>query len=142
VGIGADEALAVAAGVHAGFQVTVTVVVYPALVARAAQLTPQEWAERHDAHSRRITPIVMAVYASLVATSVWALLDDPGALTWVTVVVLASVAGITAVAAATHGRLGRDGAQPPLLSRLIAVDRLRCAVAVAAAVLAVLTLAT
>ncbi|WP_345455345.1 hypothetical protein [Nocardioides marinquilinus] len=141
MGIGAGEALAVAAGVHAGFQVTVTVIVYPALVARASQLTSEDWAERHDAHSRRITPVVMAVYASLVATSVWALLDDPGALTWVTVAALGSVAVITAVAAATHGRLGRDGAQPPLLHRLIAVDRARCAVAVVAAALAVVALA-
>ena len=63
-------ALLVATAVHLGFQLTISVVAYPALLA-----TPDpEWRAAHAAHGRRITPLVAVVYGALVVTAVGALL--------------------------------------------------------------------
>ena len=45
------------AGMHLGFQLTVDLVVYPAL----GEVTDGEWTRAHERHSRRITPVVAAV---------------------------------------------------------------------------------
>jgi hypothetical protein len=128
--------LLVATSVHLGFQLTVTFVVYPALV-RAP-----DWAPAHLGHTRAITPLVVLVYGLLVVASLAA-----AVLTWFDAWVLLSVAGAALaglttafVAGPTHGRLaaGRD---PVLVARLLTADRLRtlgAAVAVAGALGAVL----
>ncbi len=133
---GATIALLGASTLHLGFQLTVTLVVYPALV-RAP-----DWERAHAAHSRAITPVVVLVYGAVVLAGGWAL----GA-TWPNPWVLLAVAGAGAsllatalVAAPTHGRLagGRDDA---LVRRLLASDRVRAAAAAVGclgAVLAVL----
>ena len=59
----AVTAFALAAALHAGFQVTVTVLVYPALAGRSAA----EWSAAHTRHSRAITPVVAVVYGALVS---------------------------------------------------------------------------
>jgi hypothetical protein len=130
-------ALAVVGAAHAGFQATVSVVVYPALAA----VGPERFAAAHDAHSGRIIALVAPLYAALLAVGIWAVLADPQPL------VLAAVAAhgvallITAAfAAPTHGRLGKDGPTPALLRRLSRADWTRTAAALAGLALSLLAL--
>jgi hypothetical protein len=118
-------ALLGAAALHLGFQVTVTTLVYPALVR-----SPESgWAAAHSRHSRGVTPLVATVYAALVAAATWALLAAP--LTPALVLTLAgaamSLATTAFVAAPLHGRLGQEGPTPALLHRLVVADRVRTA---------------
>lgn len=128
----AAAAFALASAAHAGFQVTVTVLVYPALAAVDAE----RWAAAHAAHSRRITPLVGVVYGALVVTGAALVLAGPGAAGWVALAGAAGAVAVTAtLAAPLHGRLGvRDDVR---VRRLLRVDRLRCGLAVAGAVAAV-----
>ncbi|MBC2960774.1 hypothetical protein [Nocardioides deserti] len=58
----APEALLVGAtALHAGFQLTVTALVYP----RLAGTAPAAWSREHSRHSRTITPLVAVVYAAV-----------------------------------------------------------------------------
>ncbi len=127
------------AGLHAGFQATVTLLVYPAL----AEVPPERWHDAHDRHSRRIVPLVAVVYVALLVTGVGAVAGHPSSvLLWVATLASAGAVLVTATAAAPlHGRLG-SGRDPALVARLLVVDRLRCGCATlgfAAAVLAVTT---
>jgi hypothetical protein len=129
--------LLAATGLHAGFQASVTVLVYPAL----AEAPPERWHEVHDRHSRRIVALVAMVYAAVLVSCVGAVADDPSSvLLWVAALASVATVLVTATAAAPlHGRLGA-GWDPTLLSRLLVVDRLRCGCALlafAATVLAV-----
>ena len=119
---GASVALLAAAAVHLGFQLTVTLVVYPALA-----LAP-DWDRAHAAHTRSITPVVVIVYGGLVIATGWALIA-----TWLDPWVLLAAAGAGAalvstalVAGPTHGRLA-GGRDPALLRRLVVADRVRTA---------------
>jgi hypothetical protein len=117
--------LLMVAAAHLGFQATVDLVVYPAL----ADVPASEWAEAHQRHSRRITPVVAVIYPALVVLVVWTLLAEPrdtGA--WLAFTGgLLSVVTTAAVAAPTHGRLGGSPPQerPQLLRRLDQADRVR-----------------
>lgn len=122
-----ETALLAAVAVHAGFQLTVTVLVYPAL------FRAPDWDHAHAAHSRSITPLVAVVYAALVATAVWVVvdgIDDAATVVALTGVTL-SLATTAAVAAPAHGRLaeGRDAA---VVRRLRVADLVRTAGAVLA----------
>lgn len=136
----APDLLLAASAVHAGFQVTVSVVVYPALrdAARA------DWERVHAAHSRRISFVVAPLYVVVAGACLAALLSGPGAAALVAVVGNAVACLTTAlVAAPLHGRLGRATAtydaaarRTVLLTQLLRVDLVRTAatlVAVAAA---------
>lgn len=130
-------ALAVAGAAHAGFQTTVSVVVYPALAA----VGREGFAAAHDAHSRRIVALVAPLYATLLAVGGWAVVADPRPL------VLAAVAAhgvallVTAsIAAPTHGRLGASGPTSDLLRRLTRSDLARTAAAWTGLVLSLLAL--
>lgn len=118
-----------ATALHAGFQVTVTTLVYPALLADG-----RDWAARHAAHSRRITPLVALTYVVLLAVGVPALLTSLG---WGVAVAAfgtaVSLATTAFVAAPLHGRLGR-GWDPALGHRLLVTDRVRAVGAVVALV--------
>jgi hypothetical protein len=123
-----------ATALHLGFQLTVTLIVYPAL----ADTPEDRWHEVHDAHSRRITPVVVVVYGLLVAACGWALLAGPDGWTVVSVAA-AGVAGLLTAfgAAPAHGRLGAGRSQP-LLDRLLLIDRARAVTAAVAFLAAVL----
>lgn len=126
--------LLAAAAVHLGFQLTVSLVVYPAL----ADEPEDRWSRAHDAHSRRITPVVVVVYGLLMVACAWAILAGPDRWTLVAVVAAAVAGLLTALGAApTHGRLGR-GRSRELLDRLLRIDRARTAAAVVGAVAAFL----
>ncbi|GAA4119142.1 hypothetical protein GCM10022415_18840 [Knoellia locipacati] len=129
--------LVLAAGAHLGFQLTVTLVVYPAL----ADVPPDRWTAAHEAHSRRITPVVGVVYVGLLAAVAAALLREPLTTGTVVAAVAAAVSmALTAAGAAPlHGRLGR-GHDPRVLHRLLLVDRLRLVGALACAAGAVVAL--
>jgi hypothetical protein len=129
-------ALLTSTAVHAGFQATVTALVYPTLV----RVPADDWARAHDQHSRRIVPVVATVYGATLVSCAGSLAASPAS--WpVRVAALGTGVAmvVTAVAAApTHGRLGR-GRTDALASHLLRVDRLRLAgtlVALAGAVAA------
>lgn len=95
--------LVVVTAVHAGFQGTVSTVVYPAL----ARLEPEEWLPKQDAHRYAIVPMVGICYLGALAALGWSFLkhsDSSGV--WIAVVGFAISMGTTAfVAAPTHGKL-------------------------------------
>lgn len=120
-----EVALLAATGVHLGFQVTVSTLAYPALAA----VPRSRWSEAHDAHSRRIVPLVVGVYAAVLVSCVGALTDGPSYAVGLAVLGNGLALGLTALAAAPlHGRLGR-GRDDVLVSRLLLVDRGRTAAA-------------
>ncbi|WP_432542637.1 hypothetical protein [Kineococcus sp. SYSU DK002] len=123
--IDATHALLAATALHAGFQLTVTAVAYPALTATGAR----EWAAVHAAHSRRIIPVVALVYGALLVACGRALATLPATPWLVTALAGAALAvGATALAAApTHSRLARRGPRPELLRRLVRADAVRTA---------------
>ena len=130
----AVTAFALAAALHAGFQVTVTVLVYPALAGRSAA----EWSTAHARHSRAITPVVAVVYGALLVTGVGLVVAGPDLWGWVALVAAATALGLTAfVAAPAHGRLAERDER--VLARLLVADRGRCAAALVALVAAVLS---
>lgn len=132
-----DALVLAATALHAGFQLTVTALVYPALLADA-----RDWAARHAAHSRRITPLVGITYVALLAVGVPALLTDLGWGVGLAALGSAVTLATTAfVAAPLHGRLGR-GWDPVLARRLLVADRVRAVGAAVALVGGVLAVAT
>ena len=127
-------ALVVAAAAHLGFQLTVSLVVYPALAVAPAE----SWATVHAAHSRRIAPLVGVLYAGLLGTAAGALLTAPSPGTVVAAAAAIVTIGITAtLAGPLHVRLGR-GREEALLRRLLRVDRLRTFAALVTLVAALL----
>lgn len=121
--------LALATAAHAGFQVTVTVLVYPRLAATSAA----DWTRVHDQHSRRIAPVVAVLYGVLVAAGAWVLVAGVDAWSGVALAAVAATVLVTAVRAAPlHGRLGREGPDPALLAALLRADRWRAVLAVVA----------
>jgi hypothetical protein len=128
-----DVALLTATAVHAGFQTTVTVLVYPAL----ARVPAGQWAAAHRAHTRGITGLVALIYGGLAVTGGWALLTGPDGWTWVALAATAVAVLVTAfVAAPAHGRLAA-GPGPALIRRLLRADRVRAAAAVLAVAAAI-----
>ncbi len=123
-----DVLLLGAAALHAGFQLTVTLVAYPALVAVPAG----QWPEAHARHSRGIAPLVALVYGAALVACLGATLSAPSPGTWVADAGTLLAFVVTATSAApTHGRLNA-GPEPVLLRRLLVVDRVRSVGAVVA----------
>jgi hypothetical protein len=134
-----DVALVGATALHAGFQLTVTVVVYPALAASGRE-APGSWTQVHGLHSRRIAPLVAVVYGAALVACVGTVLSGPSYAGWLAVGGTAAALAVTAARAAPlHGRLER-GPDPALLRSLIVADRLRLLAALVALVAAVLAL--
>ncbi|MCW2868592.1 MAG: hypothetical protein JWR20_2780, partial [Marmoricola sp.] len=125
-------ALLAATCLHAGFQVTITTLVYPAL----ARLPGDAWSREHDLHSRRIVPLVGLAYAAVLITTAGALLTDSSPLVALSAVGSAVTLGTTALRAAPlHGRLG-SGHDPSLVRSLLVADRVLAVGAVVAALAA------
>lgn len=114
--------LLVTAALHLGFQLTVTVVVYPAL----ADVAEDRWAGAHAAHSRRISVVVALAYLPLLGVGLWALVAGPTGAGLLLAAAGAALAFLTTalVAAPTHGRLGA-GRTDELVRRLLVADRVR-----------------
>jgi Domain of unknown function (DUF1772) len=131
-----EVALLAATGLHAGFQLTVTLVVYPAL----ADVPETSWAAAHAAHSRRITPVVALVYAVALVSCGLAVARAPSGDAvgvWIAAGgTLGAVLTTALVAAPLHGRLARR--DDALVTRLLTADRVRCAAALVAVAGAVL----
>lgn len=117
--------LLLVAASHLGFQLTVALVVYPAL----GEVPPAAWAPAHERHSRRIVPLVAAIYPPLVLLLGWVVVAEPRAVgTWLAVAGgLLSVVTTASVAAPAHGRLSSAPAtdRPALMRRLDRADRVR-----------------
>ena len=130
--------LLAATGVHLGFQLAVTVLAYPALAA----VPRGRWGPAHDAHSRRIAPLVGVVYAAVLVGCIGSLVSRPSYAVGLAVLGNAVALGLTALAAAPiHARLGR-GHDAALVRRLLRVDRGRTTAAAIALVGAVGAVAT
>jgi hypothetical protein len=130
----AHVALVAATALHLGFQLVVTVLVYPAF----REIPVEDWPRYHDAHSRRIAAVVAPVYGALVVASVW-VLTVPVEVSTVTAVAASGVAVLTTavVAAPAHRRLGTrrdEGA----LAVLLRADLVRSGAALVAAAAALL----
>jgi hypothetical protein len=128
-----ETALLAAVAVHAGFQLTVTTLVYPAL------FRTSDWLPTHRAHSRAITPLVAVIYGALVVTSAWAVVDGVDSIGTVLALGGITLCLLTTAffAAPLHGKLagGRDAA---LVDRLLVADGVRSIGAVLALVGALL----
>ena len=126
--------LVAATALHAGFQLSVTVLAYPAL----AEVERARFPRAHDLHSRRIVPLVGIVYGFLGLACLGAVITAtgfPGV--WIAAGASAAAVLVTAVRAAPlHGRLGREGGEPALLASLRRADRVRTAAALVALVAA------
>lgn len=132
----AGPAFLAAAAAHAGFQATVTAVVYPTL----SRVRPAHWRQAHDRHTRAIRPLVVVVYLALAATGAWWLASDWSWPALVAVALAALAVVVTAlVAAPAHRRLVRRDEK--VLRRLLRADRVRTLVAVAAVAAALVALA-
>ncbi len=129
--------LLVATAVHLGFQLTITLVAYPALLAT----DDAHWRAAHTAHGRRITPLVALVYGALVVTAVGALITARSPAV-VAAALACAVAALStaAVAAPTHGRLG-EGRTAELVRRLQVADAVRTSAAIVAVLAAALAVA-
>ncbi len=131
--------LLVAAG-HLGFQLTVSLVVYPAL----AEVGDEAWPAAHERHARRIAPLVGALYVPLVLVLAWTAATAPQAAgTWLALVGGAlSVVSTAAIAAPLHGRLATVPAaeRTELLGDLGRADLIRTVGAVVCLLGAVLLL--
>lgn len=127
--------LVAATALHAGFQLTVTLLTYPALV----DVAHDRFARAHTVHSRRIVPLVGVVYSVLAVACLGALVTAPGSVpVWVAAAASVTAVLVTALRAAPlHGRLGRVGPEPALLTALVRADRVRTATALVALVAAV-----
>jgi hypothetical protein len=133
----AATAFLAAAGAHAGFQATVTLVVYPTL----SHVRAAHWRQAHDRHSRAVLPLVVVSYVALAATGAWWLAVDWSALPVVSVVLAALSMAVTAVLAAPlHRRLVRR--DETALARLLGVDKARTVLAFAAVGVAIAALVT
>lgn len=125
---GWQTALLAATALHAGFQLTVSWLVYPALV----RVPASTWRVEHDRHSRRIVPLVGVVYVAALAACTGVLLTGPSWTQWAALAATASAIGTTALAAAPlHGRLA-DSPDPDLLKRLLRADGVRAVAVVVA----------
>ncbi|MBC7632861.1 hypothetical protein [Aeromicrobium sp.] len=131
-----EQAILAATALHAGFQLVVTIVVYPAL----ADVPADRWATAHDAHSRRILYVVVLVYAAVAGACLWVLSSGPRSPATLVAVAGSAVAAATTalVAAPLHGRLGREGRSASLVKRLLLADRVRLAATIVAGVAALL----
>lgn len=127
-------ALALATALHAGFQLVVTFVVYPAFTG----VRDEDWTTHHANHTRRVLPVVAVVYGVLAASCLWVLVTGPaGIATWTALMACAGAALATAtVAAPAHGRM-TDVRRPRDVRLLVIGDRFRLAAALVALVAAV-----
>lgn len=122
----ATTILVAASFLHLGFQAVVTVLVYPTF----ARIPDDDWGRAHAAHSRRIAPLVVVVYAGLAVAGVAWVRGGTGLAGAVSVTCAVLTVAVTAVLAApAHVRLG-EGRDPLVLHRLLRADRARLALAV------------
>lgn len=133
--------LLLVAAAHLGFQLTVAVVVYPAL----REVGDEAWPGAHARHSRRIAPLVGLLYVPLVVVLAWSAAAEPRAAgTWLALAGgTLSVVTTAVLAAPVHGRLATVPAaeRPELLGALGRADLIRTVGAGVCLVGAVLLLA-
>ena len=119
----AEQFLLLATGVHLGFQVVVTIVVYPELL----NLAPDGWERGHAAHTRRMIVVVIPVYAAVAVALGWALATvccSPALFVTAGAVLIVGVT-TALVAAPIHHLLSVDGPTQKLIRDLRLADTLR-----------------
>ena len=115
--------LVCATSVHAGFQLTISRLVYSALL----RVPRERFGRAHADHSRAIVPLVALVYGAPLLTAAGAVVSDPRSLLgWAAAASTLLAPAVTAFRAAPlHGRLGRQGPEPALVRALVRADHLR-----------------
>lgn len=114
-------ALVAASFLHLGFQVVVTVLIYPGF----PEVPIADWPRAHAAHGRRITPLVALVYGGLVVSMALVVVAGPTPPEWVAIAAAGVAMAVTAgIAAPSHGRLSPDRPDA-VLRRLRLADRVR-----------------
>lgn len=126
-----------AACAYAGFQVTITVLVYPQLNA-IGRTVPAMFTDHEARHSTRTAVVVGPLFAALVGATGWLVVADPSAPpAWAAAACTAVVLAVTALAAVPqHDRL-RHGFDPAVMARLQRVDAARTVAALAQLAVAV-----
>ncbi len=125
--------LLVATALHVGFQVTLSVVVYPALV----QIPPASWRTAHGNYWLRVVPLIALVYVLAALACAGVLFTGATASAWVASVATTTTIGLTVLAAIPLHRRLELAPDVALLRRLTILDRVRTAVALVALVGAV-----
>jgi hypothetical protein len=131
---------ALAAAAYAGFQWTVTGLVYPQM----AQVPAPAFPDFEAAHQRRISRLVGPLFALLVLSTAAVAVARPAGPPWpaaVAVAGTATVLAVTALAAVPEHRRLTSGWDPAAHRRLTRWDALRTATATLQAVVAVAVLA-
>ena len=130
-----------AACAYAGFQATITAVVYPQLAA-VGRFAPAAFPAHEARHSTRTAVVVGPLFAALVGATGWLVVTAPtSVLAWAAAGCTGVVLGITALAAVPrHDRL-RRGWDPAVMDRLLRVDTVRAGAALAQVALAVAVVA-
>ena len=135
--VAADVLLVATTALHAGFQLVVTGLVYPAF----AEVPADAWAAHHGRHTRRVTRLVVPVYGVVVVASALVLAHGPSPWQVAALVATGTALLTTAlVAGPAHSRLA-SGPHGHVLQRLLRADRVRCAAACLAAVCATVAIA-
>lgn len=121
--------LLVATALHAGFQLTVSSLVYPVLAAA----DPQVWRQTHARHSRLVTPMVVVTYLGMLIAVPWALWSAPtNVWVWLATAAVLFTFAVTALAAAPAHQSLTPVKDPRLIHKLLWADRLRAVGAVTA----------
>ena len=130
-----------AACAYAGFQVTITAVVYPQLAA-VGRVAPAVFPAHEARHATRTAVVVGPLFAALVGATGWLVVAAPtSVLVWAAAGCTALVLAVTALAAVPrHDRL-RGGWDPTVMGRLLRVDAVRAGAALAQVALAVAVVA-
>ena len=130
-----------AACAYAGFQMTITALVYPQLAA-VGRFAPAAFPAHEARHSTRTAVVVGPLFAALVGATGWLMVAAPTSLlVWAAAGCTAVVLGVTALAAVPrHDRL-RRGWDPAVMAALQRADVARAVAALAQVVLAVAVLA-
>ena len=121
----------VSAAAYAGFQWTVNVVVYP----QFSSVPSQAFVEYERLHRRRITIVVGPLFATLILSAGWLIVDVPeGVPVWLALsapVLVAALLALTAVAAVPQHRKLSEGWSAAAHRALLRVDLARTLVATA-----------
>ena len=126
-----STAFVVCAAAYAGVQWTVHVVVYP----QFAAVPPASFAAYERAHQRRISVIVGPLFAAMVLSTGWLVLDHPAGIgVWpmvLTVGLIAAILGVTAFVAVPLHRTLAGGWDPGVDRALRRADLVRTVAATA-----------
>ncbi len=131
-----------AACAYAGFQWTISALVYPQIAATGRR-APATFAAYEAWHARRTAFLVAPLFAALVGACVWLVVTRPASvLAWACVALTATVLGASAFCAVNQHERLKAGYDEAVMQRLQRADAVRTVAASAQVVLAVALVVT